>query len=116
MFPFVSIKFLLRDRDILLKELFLFFTLEQTQEDYTSMLQALETAKRSFARLRVLWKVVRCEGVVKEEASYVRQVEWVPSVEEVYTHPSVKVVVHHGGGKDPSVHRVMRIIMLSFCN
>jgi len=63
------------------------------------MLEAIKMVKAQYANIRVLWKVVKSEGVETYDLPYVRQVDWLPSVEEVYTHPSVEVVVHHGGGE-----------------
>lgn len=62
------------------------------------MLRALKSVHQSHPSLRILWKVIKCEGVKTEDLSFVRQVDWLPSVKEVYSHPAVKVVVHHGGG------------------
>lgn len=68
------------------------------QEDYRSMIRALQIVHSEYPKLRVLWKVVKVEGVEMEELPYARQVGWLDSIDEVYEHPSVKVVIHHGGG------------------
>lgn len=63
------------------------------------MLQALRDVYTVHPNIQVLWKVVKCDGVKVEDLPYLRQVDWLDSIEEVYTHPAVKVVIHHGGGK-----------------
>lgn len=63
------------------------------------MLQAIRNVYELHPNLQILWKVVKCDGVKVAELPYLLQVDWLDSIEEVYTHPAVKVVIHHGGGK-----------------
>lgn len=92
MFPFVS------ESTLILPNQRISEGYAQTEEDYRSMLKALVKVHQEHPRIRVLWKVVRCEGVQKQELPFVRQESWLPSVERVYAHPAVKIVIHHGGG------------------
>jgi hypothetical protein len=64
------------------------------------MIQALKLVHKQYPKVKALWKIVRTpDNHAKEDLPFVKETGWLPSVEEVYEHPAVQIVVHHGGGK-----------------
>lgn len=64
------------------------------------MMEVIRKVHFQHPEVRFLWKLARTsDNVAREALECVRETDWLPSVEEVYQHPAVRIVVHHGGGE-----------------
>jgi hypothetical protein len=74
-----------------------------TEEDYLNCIQALTSVYQTLrGQVRFIIKINRpveaSRDFAKAELPYVLQVHWVESQQAIYRYPSLKVIVHHGGG------------------